>query len=85
MQIVITGGSGYIGATLAAELLARGHGVHAVDVLLHGQQAVADGLRKQGVDVVVGDITDRAVLARVRRCRCRRPPRRHRRRPRVCS
>lgn len=62
MQIVITGGSGYIGATLAAELLARGHGVRAVDVLLHGQQAVADGLRKQGVDVVVGDIADPAVV-----------------------
>lgn len=64
MLIVVTGGAGYIGATLAVDLLGAGHEVRAVDVLLHGQQAVADGLAARGVDVVIGDLTEPGVVDR---------------------
>jgi nucleoside-diphosphate-sugar epimerase len=65
MIVAITGGAGYVGATLAKALLDRGHEVRAVDSLLHGQQAVADGLTALGVDVQVGDVTDPAALDRL--------------------
>lgn len=64
MLILVTGGAGYIGGTLAARLLESGHQVRVVDVLLHGQQAVADGLAAQGVEVMVGDLLDPAIVAR---------------------
>jgi nucleoside-diphosphate-sugar epimerase len=56
--VLVTGGSGYIGAPLCEELLASGRRVRALDALLHGQSAVADRLRRAGVELLVGDIRD---------------------------
>jgi nucleoside-diphosphate-sugar epimerase len=60
----VTGGAGYIGAATCRELLDAGHDVRALDVLLHGQHDIADGLRAAGVDVHVGDVRDAAVRRR---------------------
>jgi len=43
------------------ELLAVGRDVVVLDVLMHGQDDVADGLAERGVEVVRGDIRDAAV------------------------
>lgn len=40
MNVLITGGAGYVGSTLAPLLLADGHGVRILDTLLHGGQAL---------------------------------------------
>jgi nucleoside-diphosphate-sugar epimerase len=37
--VLVTGGSGYIGALVVDELLAAGRRVRVLDVLLHGQEA----------------------------------------------
>ena len=42
----MTGGAGYVGAALVQELLAAGHEVAVLDVLLHGQDAVAAELER---------------------------------------
>jgi nucleoside-diphosphate-sugar epimerase len=55
---VVTGGAGYVGAATTEELLASGRRVRVFDVLLHGQQEIADSLREKGAEVVVGDIRD---------------------------
>jgi nucleoside-diphosphate-sugar epimerase len=62
---VVTGGAGYIGAALCRELLASGRTVRALDVLLHGQDDIADALAADGVEVVRGDLRDSAVRERV--------------------
>jgi len=54
MQVIVTGGAGFIGAHTCRALLARGHGVTAVDDLSHGKrEAVPDKF-----DLVVLDVRD---------------------------
>lgn len=62
--VTVTGGAGYIGAPLCEELLRSGRRVRALDVLLHGQDDIANTLQEQGVELVVGDIRDQAVRRR---------------------
>ena len=57
---LVTGGSGYVGATVVEELQRRGRQVRALDVLLHGQEDVAARLEASSVDVVRGDVRDDA-------------------------
>ncbi|UGS38838.1 NAD-dependent epimerase/dehydratase family protein [Capillimicrobium parvum] len=63
-RVLVTGGAGYIGAMVCAELLDAGADVRVLDSLLHGQQDVAQQLAAQGVEVQVGDVRDPAARAR---------------------
>lgn len=63
-RVLITGGSGYIGAVLVGELLAAGFEVRVLDALLHGQDAIAAEQRGNGVEVIRGDVRDAAVRAK---------------------
>src|SRR4051794_18080367 len=56
--VLVTGGAGYIGAPLVAELLQTGRRVRVLDVLLHRQEGIAQSLRDLGAEVIVGDIRD---------------------------
>lgn len=58
MRILVTGGAGYIGGTVAAALLAQSHSVLVYDNLSHGRR----DLLPKGVDFVEGDLADRALL-----------------------
>ncbi len=60
MNCFVTGASGFIGANLVHELLARGHKVKAL--LRSGSDR--RGLRGAEVEVVTGDVQDRAVLGK---------------------
>jgi nucleoside-diphosphate-sugar epimerase len=62
--VLVTGGSGYVGAALCAELIESGRTVRALDALVHGQEDVANGLGRAGVDVLRGDIRDPEMLER---------------------
>ena len=55
MKIMVTGGAGYIGGTVASLLLERGHEVVVVDNLCHARR----DLLPPGVDFVEADIADR--------------------------
>jgi UDP-glucose 4-epimerase len=58
MNILVTGGAGYIGGTVARILLSQGHAITVYDNLCHSKRlAVADG-----VSFVEGDLADRALL-----------------------
>jgi nucleoside-diphosphate-sugar epimerase len=61
--ILVTGGSGYAGAILVQELRDAGFHVRVVDSLLHGQDEVAAEQRRNGVDVIHGDVREPAVRA----------------------
>jgi nucleoside-diphosphate-sugar epimerase len=59
MKVSVTGGAGYLGACAVEELLAAGHEVRILDVLLHEDQSeVAVSLTAAGAELVQGDIRD---------------------------
>jgi nucleoside-diphosphate-sugar epimerase len=62
---VVTGGAGYVGATLVGELAGLGRPVRVLDSLMHDQSDVADRLRALGAELVVGDVRDAAKRAEV--------------------
>ncbi len=58
MKILVTGGAGYIGGTVAALLAARGHEAVIFDNLSHSRRALVPS----GVEFIQGDIADRGLL-----------------------
>jgi nucleoside-diphosphate-sugar epimerase len=60
MKILVTGGAGYIGATLVPMLLAEGHQVRVIDILLHGGQPLLNVWSHPDFEFVLGDIRDKA-------------------------
>jgi nucleoside-diphosphate-sugar epimerase len=58
MQVTVTGGAGYIGALLVAELTASGSEVTVLDSLLHGQTHVGEAVANLGARMVYGDVRD---------------------------
>ncbi|WP_068266606.1 NAD-dependent epimerase/dehydratase family protein [Janibacter limosus] len=61
MQILITGGAGFVGSNLARMALSQGHQVKVIDDLSTGYRDNLDGL---DVDFVEGSINDRAQMDR---------------------
>ena len=60
-RILVTGGAGYIGSVVVAQLLERGYEPIVFDDLSNGHRAALSGAAK----LIVGDIADRAALTRV--------------------
>jgi UDP-glucose 4-epimerase len=58
VKVLVTGGAGYIGGTVAALLADRGHKPIVFDNLGHGRR----DLLPRGVELVVGDLADRPLL-----------------------
>jgi len=58
MRVLVTGGAGYIGSVIAAQLLAAGHEVTVYDSLFRGHPAAVPA----GADLVNGDVRDGARL-----------------------
>ena len=56
MKVLVTGGGGFLGSAICRQLLARG------DQVIAYQRSAADELKKAGLQVVQGDITDAALL-----------------------
>jgi UDP-glucose 4-epimerase len=58
-KVLVTGGAGYIGAHVAAELLKSGYGIRIYDDFSNGLHRRVDGKFR---DIVEGDMLDRAKL-----------------------
>jgi UDP-glucose 4-epimerase len=58
MKILITGGAGYIGGTVARMLLAGGHAVTVYDNLCHSKRSAV----AEGAEFVEGELADRPLL-----------------------
>ena len=59
MNILVTGGAGYIGSIVAHELLGAGHCVTVYDNLSHGKRSAVP----EGADLIVGELGDREALS----------------------
>jgi UDP-glucose 4-epimerase len=62
-RVLVTGGAGFIGSVVAAQLLERGYEVIVYDNLCHGHRAAVP----QGSRLVVEDLADRQALDRLLR------------------
>jgi UDP-glucose 4-epimerase len=63
LKILITGGAGYIGGTVAQTMMAAGHNVTVYDNLCHARRSMVPA----GTEFVEGDIADRAKLEKLLR------------------
>lgn len=61
MRVLVTGGAGYIGSVVAAQLLEAGHSVLILDNLSNGHLKAVP----PGAEVQVGDVGDRELLDRL--------------------
>jgi nucleoside-diphosphate-sugar epimerase len=58
MNILITGGAGYIGSTLTPLLLSAGHNVRVLDHLAHGGESLLGVWSDSGFEFIRGDVRD---------------------------
>ena len=61
-KLLITGGAGFIGSTLAKIAIENGWDVRVLDDLSTGLKSTADELINLGIEVVLGDIRDEKLL-----------------------
>ena len=65
-RVLITGGAGFIGRAVTAELLKRGHSVRILDSLIeqvHGDREKPEDLSRDA-ELIVGDIRNKDVVMR---------------------
>lgn len=62
MNILVTGGAGYIGSILVPALLAEGHSVTVVDSFLYNQASLLDCCHNPALSIVRGDVRDERVV-----------------------
>jgi nucleoside-diphosphate-sugar epimerase len=62
MNVLITGGAGYLGSVLTPTLLQGGHRVAVLDSLLFRQASLADCCQYESFEFVRGDCRDEAVM-----------------------
>jgi UDP-glucose 4-epimerase len=63
MNVLVTGGAGYIGSHAALRLMEDGHAVTVVDDLSRGNRGAIDALQAIGsIDFVQGDFGDRTLI-----------------------
>jgi nucleoside-diphosphate-sugar epimerase len=62
--VLVTGGAGYLGSTLAHDLVRAGYGVRVLDSLVYGGQALLPLLGAQHFALLTGDIRDAEAVRR---------------------
>jgi nucleoside-diphosphate-sugar epimerase len=64
MDVLVTGGGGYVGAVLVPKLLAKGHRVKVLDLFLYGKDVLDPVKDDPNLELITGDIRDQALLER---------------------
>ena len=62
MNILVTGGAGYVGSVLVPKLLKRGHRVTVLDIMWFGNQGLKTVKHHPNLKIVKGDIRDKNIL-----------------------
>jgi len=62
MNILVTGGAGYIGSVLVPMLLAEGHNVTVIDSFMYGQSTLLDVCSNPALTIIRGDVRDESLM-----------------------
>ena len=62
MNILVTGGAGYIGSILVPELLKEGNNVTVLDNFYYKQSSLIDCCKYKTFNIINGDVNDEEVL-----------------------
>jgi len=62
MNILVTGGAGYLGAVMVPRLLGEGHGVTVVDTFMYNQTSLLDCCHHKDLEVIRGDARDKVLM-----------------------
>ena len=62
MNILVTGGAGYIGSLLVPNLLSQGHSVTVIDNFMYRQTSLASVIRDEKLTLVFGDVRDESLM-----------------------
>ena len=65
VEVLVTGGAGYVGSVLVPKLLARGYRVKVLDLYLYGEDTLDAVKGDPNLSQVKGDIRERALLEEV--------------------
>lgn len=63
--VLVTGGAGYVGSILSANLLDAGYDVIVLDALLYGDGAITALVGRPGFELIVGDTRDTKLVHQV--------------------
>jgi nucleoside-diphosphate-sugar epimerase len=63
VQVLVTGGAGYIGSVLVPMLLREGHRVTVLDNFMYGQSSLLDCCADEKLTVIRGDVRDKRLLS----------------------
>ena len=62
LNILVTGGAGYLGSVMVPELLKLGHNVTVLDTFMFGQTPLAEACHLDSFNVVKGDARDKTLM-----------------------
>jgi len=62
LNILVTGGGGYIGSVLVPSLLSQGHSVTVIDNFMYKQTSLASSIRNEKLSLVFGDVRDETLM-----------------------
>tara|TARA_B110000238_G_C16074227_1_gene416314 strand:- start:37 stop:975 length:939 start_codon:yes stop_codon:yes gene_type:complete len=63
LNILVTGGAGYLGSTLVPDLLALGHKITVIDNFMYGQASLNHVCYHPNFDIVKGDVRIKSTMA----------------------
>jgi nucleoside-diphosphate-sugar epimerase len=63
LDILVTGGAGYIGSVLVPMLLTDGHAITVLDNFMYGQSSLLDSCHHKKLTIVRGDVRDKRLLS----------------------
>lgn len=62
LNILVTGGAGYIGSVLVPELLKTGHKVTVLDNFLYNHESLMQCCNNENFNIIYGDVRDQKIL-----------------------
>ncbi|MDO8526145.1 MAG: SDR family oxidoreductase [Deltaproteobacteria bacterium] len=62
MNILVTGGAGYVGSVLIPELLKKNHSVRVLDNLMYGGRGLIPSLLNKNFELIRGDVREKSAV-----------------------